>query len=58
MPNYVYACSCGNTQDVYHSITSDPKIICECGEVMQRKPQGAYVTFSGSGFYSTDSKKS
>lgn len=54
MPTYLYACAC-REEEVIHSIHDNPKITCEdCKKVMQRKPQGASVTFKGSGFYTTD----
>lgn len=55
MPTYVYECACGQVFNVTHSIHVDPKVECyNCGSIMERKPQGAYVTFVGSGFYTTD----
>jgi putative FmdB family regulatory protein len=58
MPNYVYECACGQVYDVTHSIHEDPDVECDnCGGTMERKMQGAYVAFKGSGFYSTDKNK-
>lgn len=58
MPTYVYECACGKIIDLFHSIHDDPDIECDnCGSMMQRKPQGAYTQFKGSGFYSTDKNK-
>jgi putative FmdB family regulatory protein len=55
MPTYVYECACGQVIDLQHSIHEDPDIECDnCDSMMQRKVQGAYVTFKGTGFYSTD----
>jgi putative FmdB family regulatory protein len=55
MPSYRYECECGEVYDVQHSIHEDPGIDCEnCGGEMSRIPQSPQVTFSGSGFYSTD----
>ena len=54
MPTYVYSCDC-REEEITHSIHDDPRIKCDdCNKVMQRKMQGAYVAFKGSGFYSTD----
>jgi putative FmdB family regulatory protein len=55
MPTYVYECPCGQIYDVIHSISDNPDIDCDhCGGEMSRIPQSPQVTFSGSGFYSTD----
>jgi putative FmdB family regulatory protein len=55
MPNYVYECVCGQVFDVIHSIHEDPEVDCDnCEGTMTRRMQGAYVTFKGTGFYSTD----
>lgn len=59
MPTYVYECACGQVFDVTHSIHVDPEVECDnCGSTMERKPQGAFVSFKGSGFYSTDKNQS
>jgi len=35
---YEYFCpKCDKTKEVIHSITEDPEIKCECGEIMQRR---------------------
>lgn len=61
MPTYTYQCQeCGDTLDVFHSITAKPRIRCEsCGTRMRRLlGTGAGIIFKGSGFYETDYKKS
>lgn len=52
MPTYIYICSqCVSDETVIHSINSDPEVKCSfCGNVMDRKPQVAAVTFNGSGW--------
>lgn len=59
MTLYVYACECGNREDKNHSITESPNYSCQkCGGPMRRIPQAPRVSFSGSGFYSTDKHES
>jgi predicted nucleic acid-binding Zn ribbon protein len=59
MPSYLYLCVCGDKTEVSHSIHLDPEVKCgDCGQVMQRRPQGAAIQFNAGGFYSVDSKKS
>ena len=56
MPTYLYACECGDSIEINHSITEDPVISCAlCDEPMKRKIlKVGGVRFTGSGFYSTD----
>jgi putative FmdB family regulatory protein len=60
MPTYSYECrKCGHIQDVFHSITANPRLKCgECGGSCKRKlGVGAGIIFKGSGFYETDYKR-
>jgi len=60
MPNYVYQCTdCGAQRELKHSIHEDPVIECYmCDDhFMYRVVQKAGISFNGSGFYSTDSRK-
>ena len=60
MPTYTYECQkCGNTMDLFHSMSASPKVKCEaCGStrVTRLLGTGAGVIFKGSGFYETDYK--
>ena len=61
MPTYDYDChSCGETIEVFQSMTSPQLENCpKCGGKIQRRMHaGAGLIFKGSGFYSTDYKKS
>jgi len=59
MPSYLYLCVCGDSTEVSHSIHLDPEVKCgDCGEEMQRRPQGAAIKFNAGGFYSVDTKQS
>lgn len=61
MPTYSYVCrKCGHVQDVFHSISVNPRVKCEeCGGGCRRKlGSGAGIIFKGSGFYETDYKRS
>lgn len=42
MPSYVYVCTdCRVTNEIAHSITIEPEVICpRCEQRMTRKPQG------------------
>ena len=40
MPNYVYRCPAGHTEEIRHGFHEDPEITCEqCGGEMKRVPQ-------------------
>jgi hypothetical protein len=55
MPSYMYACLCGHSEEIFHTMTSHVAIVCPtCLTDMKRKPQPTTVTFNGSGFYSKD----
>ena len=57
MPTYLYACECGDSIEINHSIKDDPVIECAvCGEAMSRRVAEVSVKFRGSGFYSTEKK--
>jgi putative FmdB family regulatory protein len=61
MPTYDYKCSrCGHTFEAFQHITDKPLARCpECkGAVRRMFGGGMGVIFKGSGFYSTDNKKS
>lgn len=61
MPTYEYECTkCGHTFDAFQSITEAPLSSCpECrGKVRRLIGGGMGVIFKGSGFYTTDYKKS
>ena len=57
MPTYDYECKqCGNTFEVFQSISAPPEKVCpKChGEVRRLIGTGAGIIFKGSGFYATD----
>ena len=59
MPTYTYECKkCGHEMDLFHSMTSTPRVKCEeCGGACRRLiGRGAGIIFKGSGFYETDYK--
>jgi putative FmdB family regulatory protein len=62
MPTYEYHCkSCGYEFEEFESMSSDPLLICpKCAEPSLKRlmSSGAGLLFKGSGFYSTDYKKS
>lgn len=61
MPTYEYECKkCGNTFDVFQSMSDEPVKICPTcgGEVRRLINGGTGIIFKGSGFYINDSKKS
>ena len=61
MPTYEYECSkCGHTFEALQSITQKPLSRCpRCNGSVRRKIHGGMgVIFKGSGFYTTDYKKS
>jgi putative FmdB family regulatory protein len=61
MPTYEYEClSCKIRFDLFQSMKDDPISVCpECkGKVKRLIGGGLGVIFKGSGFYSTDHKKS
>ena len=61
MPTYEYECKkCEYRFDAFQSMSEDPLSKCpECGGRVRRLiGAGAGIIFKGSGFYSTDSRKS
>ena len=61
MPTYVYECSaCSKRFDIFQSMKDDPLTKCpECKGKIKRIIQGGMgIIFKGSGFYSTDNKRS
>lgn len=59
MPTYAYACKqCGHRFDAVQSFTDPALTVCpSCGAGPLRKQYGSIgVTFSGPGFYRTDSR--
>ena len=60
MPMYRYVCErCGNEKVVFHPMDESPEVVCEkCGAVMKKAIGRVGVIFKGSGFYTTDSRKS
>jgi putative FmdB family regulatory protein len=61
MPTYEYECKhCGHTFDSFHKITADPLTDCpKCGKELRRLFGGGLgIIFKGSGFYTTDYKRS
>ncbi len=61
MPTYEYLCQkCGQTFEVFQSMTAAPLKICTCskkGRVKRLLGRGAGIIFKGSGFYETDYKR-
>lgn len=57
---YVYKCrNCQDTFEINQSIKEDPLTECtKCGGNIFRVMQPVGVTYNGSGFYTTDSRKS
>jgi putative FmdB family regulatory protein len=61
MPTYEYECTkCGHTFEAFQSIKDEPLSRCpECKGAVRRVINGGMgVIFKGSGFYTTDYKKS
>lgn len=60
MPTYSYACAaCAHRFEAVQSIHDDALTSCpECGGEVKRVIGSVGVTFKGSGFYRTDSRKS
>jgi len=60
MPTYDYECTvCKHTFEAFHSITADALETCPvCGKKLKRLIGGGMgIIFKGSGFYTTDYKK-
>ncbi|MGI8773465.1 MAG: FmdB family zinc ribbon protein [Actinomycetota bacterium] len=60
MPIYEYACTaCGERTEAKQSFDDAPLEICEaCGGRLRKLYSPVGIVFKGSGFYSTDAKKS
>ncbi|GAA0037142.1 MULTISPECIES: FmdB family zinc ribbon protein [Brevibacterium] len=60
MPVYSYACkSCGHKFDVHQDFSDDSLTICpECQGQLKKVFGTVGISFKGSGFYATDSRKS
>ena len=60
MPLYDYQCTaCGHSFELRQNFDSDPKAICpDCQGDSRRKFSVVPVIYKGSGFYTTDYKKS
>lgn len=60
MPIYGYRCTnCGHELEVLQSMRDAPLTVCaECGGPLQKKLYPVGVQFKGTGFYSTDYKRS
>ncbi len=61
MPTYEYKCKfCGHQFEAFQRISDEPLKKCpKCGKQVERMiSSGMGIIFKGSGFYSTDHKKS
>ena len=60
MPTYEYRCKeCGEHLEVVQAFTDDPLTECPaCGGPLRKVFGNIGITFKGSGFYKTDSRKS
>ena len=60
MPTYEYRCKeCGEHLEVVQAFTDDPLTECPaCGGPLRKVFDNIGITFKGSGFYKTDSRKS
>ncbi|WP_278373355.1 FmdB family zinc ribbon protein [Brevibacterium casei] len=60
MPVYSYACkSCGHKFDVHQDFSDDSLTVCpECQGQLKKVFGTVGISFKGSGFYATDSRKS
>ncbi len=58
MPTYSYRCTeCDSAFDIHQAFTEDSLTVCPtCGGVLRKVFSPIGVTFSGSGFYRTDSR--
>ena len=58
MPTYAYRCTaCGHAFDIQQAFSDDALTVCpECGGALRKLFSPVGVTFSGSGFYRTDSR--
>ena len=60
MPIYVYACTnCGERTEAKQSFDDPPLEVCpHCGGKLRKMYSPVGIVFKGSGFYSTDAKRS
>ena len=60
MPRYAYECfQCGHSVEKIEGWHAEPRQPCtECDALMQRIPSPPAIVFKGSGWYSTDNRKS
>jgi putative FmdB family regulatory protein len=58
LPVYEYRCSKGHDYERTESFSAPSRQKCECGATAQRKISRPAVIFKGSGFYSTDNRRS
>ncbi|HLZ20542.1 MAG TPA: FmdB family zinc ribbon protein [Ktedonobacterales bacterium] len=60
MPTYDYSCrSCGARFEVWQKMSDEPLTTCPtCGSEIHRIVYPVGLVFKGSGFYSTDNRKS
>ena len=60
MPTYSYRCTeCGTAFDIHQAFTEDSLTVCPtCGGALRKVFSAVGVTFSGSGFYSSDNRAS
>lgn len=58
MPTYSYRCTeCGTAFDIHQAFTEDSLTVCPtCNGVLRKVFSPIGVTFTGSGFYSNDSR--
>lgn len=58
MPTYTYRCTaCDHAFDIHQAFTDDALTVCpSCGGALRKVFAPVGVTFSGSGFYRTDSR--
>jgi putative FmdB family regulatory protein len=58
LPVYEYSCSKGHEYERTEGFSAPTSHRCECGATARRKISRPAVIFKGSGFYSTDNRKS
>jgi putative FmdB family regulatory protein len=60
VPTYSYRCTeCGTAFDIQQAFTDDSLTVCpNCGGKLRKLFHAVGVSFSGSGFYRTDSRPS
>lgn len=60
MPTYAYTCrDCATPLEVHQEFSDAPLTVCPtCGGTLRKQYGSVGVTFNGSGFYRTDSRRS